>query len=281
MSKDNHPDLHPGDSVKESKFKDIAEAYGILSDVNKRAKYDQGDPNPYEHLFNQTRRNPEDVLNLQISIPVTLDDYINGNIIEVTYQRHSSDGAVSQKCPVCKGQGYETMVFGGGMVRMGCNTCSGTGTYTPLTVKNNTIKLQLVYGNLNYVISGQGSVIQDNRYGSVQIVISLQASTLYTYDEETGNIVHNMKISLKDYLNGCDVIIPHHIKALKITHTNNGESIRKYRLINKGIKVTSNVITDLIVSITPKLPVTLNDVEKNLVDELCLSDNFNVQHQIL
>ena len=280
MSKDNHPDLHPGDSVKESKFKDIAEAYGILGDVEKRTKYDQGDPNPYAHMFQQSRRNPEDIVNLQISIPVSLDDYISGNTIEVTYQRHSTEGSVSQKCPSCNGQGYETMMFGGGMVKMTCNTCIGKGVYTPLSVKTNTIKLQLIYGNLNYLISGQGSVIQGNRYGSVQIVISLQSSALYSYDEETGNIIHSMKINLNDYLNGCDVIVPHHIKALKITHINNGESVRKYRLVSKGIKVTSNVMTDLIVSITPKLPVTLNDVEKNLIEALSLSENFNVQRQI-
>jgi len=41
LAKQYHPDLHPGDQEAESKFKEINEAYEILSDPDKRAKYDQ------------------------------------------------------------------------------------------------------------------------------------------------------------------------------------------------------------------------------------------------
>ena len=36
-----HPDKNPDDSIAEAKFKDAAEAYEILGDNNKKAKYDQ------------------------------------------------------------------------------------------------------------------------------------------------------------------------------------------------------------------------------------------------
>ncbi len=41
LAKANHPDLHPGDKAAEERFKEINEAYEILSDDDKRAKYDQ------------------------------------------------------------------------------------------------------------------------------------------------------------------------------------------------------------------------------------------------
>ncbi|MDO4354128.1 MAG: DnaJ domain-containing protein, partial [Clostridia bacterium] len=41
LAKENHPDLHPGDKACEARFKEINEAYEILSDSDKRAKYDQ------------------------------------------------------------------------------------------------------------------------------------------------------------------------------------------------------------------------------------------------
>ena len=41
LAKENHPDLHPGDKACEERFKEINEAYEILSDDDKRAKYDQ------------------------------------------------------------------------------------------------------------------------------------------------------------------------------------------------------------------------------------------------
>ena len=41
MAKKYHPDLHPGDAEAEAMFKEINESYEVLSDPDKRAKYDQ------------------------------------------------------------------------------------------------------------------------------------------------------------------------------------------------------------------------------------------------
>ncbi len=41
LAKENHPDLHPDDKEAEARFKEISEAYEILSDADKRSKYDQ------------------------------------------------------------------------------------------------------------------------------------------------------------------------------------------------------------------------------------------------
>lgn len=41
LARDNHPDAHPGDTKAESKFKRVSEAYGVLSDADKRKQYDE------------------------------------------------------------------------------------------------------------------------------------------------------------------------------------------------------------------------------------------------
>ena len=41
MAKQYHPDVNPDDKAAEAKFKEVSEAYEVLSDPQKRARYDQ------------------------------------------------------------------------------------------------------------------------------------------------------------------------------------------------------------------------------------------------
>ena len=41
LAKKYHPDMNPGDKTAEQKFKEVTDAYNILSDPEKRKLYDQ------------------------------------------------------------------------------------------------------------------------------------------------------------------------------------------------------------------------------------------------
>ena len=50
LAKKYHPDVTGGDKAKEAKFKDISQAYDVLSDEKRRGEYDQERKNPFANM---------------------------------------------------------------------------------------------------------------------------------------------------------------------------------------------------------------------------------------
>jgi len=160
-----HPDKNQTSGAEE-KFKDIAEAYEVLSDPNKKANYDQyGDVNgnPFSNsggfsfnmddmfgdLFNSRYggnrhgRKQKKGTDLRIKITITLDDVIHGLKKKVKYKRKkictpcNGDGGTDVvSCNSCNGSGKMVMVqntpFGQIRQETMCNSCLGSGK----TIKN-------------------------------------------------------------------------------------------------------------------------------------------------
>lgn len=149
-----HPDKPTGD---EDKFKQITEAYEVLSDNEKKQKYDQFgkaglgdqgcgmDPRDiFEHIFGGMGMGggrKSNVSNINHVEEVSLKDIYTGKKINITYNRFDvcskcdgkgSKSGKSYKCKVCKGHGVKLMTrqIGPGMIQqmqVKCQSCDGKG----------------------------------------------------------------------------------------------------------------------------------------------------------
>lgn len=138
LARKYHPDVNPGDPNAEAKFKEISEAYAVLSDKERRAHYDrfgvdkeEGGPPPWEgeqvqftgfgdifeqflggSMFLQSEyAMPRD---LELPLEVTLAEIDKGARRTVTYQTEDA-------CPQCRGVGQVRTRGGFGP----CPRCGG------------------------------------------------------------------------------------------------------------------------------------------------------------
>ncbi len=159
LARENHPDANPDDPEAEHHFREIAQAYEVLSDPQKRAAYDRGDQFDMGDLFStfggidevlsrffggfgfNVQRGPAQGADVGVATSITLEEAAVGVDREVTYRANvrcdtcdgdgSAPGVDLETCGTCRGQGSvrvtrQTM-FGTTMSIAPCDDCRGRG----------------------------------------------------------------------------------------------------------------------------------------------------------
>ena len=161
-----HPDKNPDDKDAEAKFKEAAEAYEVLSDADKKARYDQFGHQAFEGAggFGGGGMNMEDIFsqfgdifggafggggfsgfgggfggqrrvkgsNLRIRVSLSLEEVANGIEKKIKVKRKiQAPGTTYKTCGTCNGTGQVTRVTNTILGRMqtasSCPTCGGAG----------------------------------------------------------------------------------------------------------------------------------------------------------
>tara|TARA_R110002033_G_scaffold7116_17_gene26699 strand:+ start:2628 stop:3749 length:1122 start_codon:yes stop_codon:yes gene_type:complete len=161
-----HPDKNPDDKAAEANFKEAAEAYEVLSNADKKARYDQYGHQAFENGggFGGHSMNMDDIFsqfgdifggafgggggfsgfgggggqrrvkgsNPRIRVKLTLDEIANGVEKKIKVRRKAqAKGTTYKTCSTCQGSGQITRITNTILGRMQtattCNICGGAG----------------------------------------------------------------------------------------------------------------------------------------------------------
>ncbi len=215
LAKKYHPDKNPDDVKAKAKFQEVAEAYEVLSDVDKRKMYDNPTSNhggfgsgftgPYGNQFNYRSSNgrefakaikigqAKDQLSFAVLVGVQLESAIKGHSINIRYTRQ-------EVCIFCKGTD----------IKKDCNECNGSGMsmktvdnellidllnqrYT-LEIINNQVLIRLELQDQGHQAIVENTLVKGNVLVRVEIYIPKNIEINFM----NGDITHIVNIDLID-----------------------------------------------------------------------------------
>ena len=293
LSKQYHPDVNPDG---EEKFKDIAEAYEVLSNDEKRANYDNQKNNPFgggfdihnmfENMMGQRRRPkaPDKTHELHIT---PIESYF-GVEKEIILQNHNmcggcnGEGGKRGTCVTCGGRGVIIQVMGTGMFRQQfqstcnachgngnkvvdpCNGCHGSGTKME-EIKIN-VKIPANVDNGDFLkLKNKGDYHHHIGYGDM--ILKVTCVPTDNFEKIGVDLIYNKKLSPLDLLIEDKFEVKHPDGNLILTIPEKMDTNKPLRILNRGYK-TDRGVGNFYIKISVDKTESLDPIIKNKIKDV-------------
>lgn len=235
LARTMHPDKNPDDETATEKFQELAFAYEVLSDKEKRAKYDKygeeglkddmqgGGGDPFSSFFGggfgdffgfggepqgRQREAPKGD-SITIPVEVTLEDIYTGNFIEIVrYKPVGKQASGTRECN-CRNEMKTTQV-GPGRIQMTqqrvCDRCPNVKFVNEEKILEMEIEPGMEDGQI-YPFIGEGEPDVDGDPGDINFKIKVLKHKIF--ERKVLDLHTNVTISLEDALLGFTTHIKH------------------------------------------------------------------------
>ena len=306
-----HPDRNQGDAKADEKFKELSEAYEILSDDQKRQAYDQFGHQGVNSSFNNAQSAAEgfsdifgDIFSdifggsagrssrnrrgsdLSYSLEVSLEDAVAGKKINLDIPSTQRCDGHWQVCSHCQGQGVIRAQQGFFSMQQTCPHCQGEGEiHDPSCNKcggsgyikeNKTLSLNIPQGvdtGDRIRLSGEGD---SGKSGNGDLYIEINVKSHEIFERDGKHLYCEVPIDFVDASLGAEIEVPTLEGKVKFKIPEGTQSHKLFRLNGKGIKpLRGGSKGDILVRVLVEVPIKLNSDQKNLLEQFKKSISKN------
>jgi DnaJ-class molecular chaperone len=276
LARKHHPDLNPGSEEAEARFKEVSEAYAVLSDPEKRKQYDRFGPawkdvqpgggsgggqdfdfgagggigDIFSAFFGggagdfsgfRVEAQPRDV---EHAVELTLEEIDQGVRRQLTYQ-------VEQPCSRCQGTGRVTLLGGGQGI---CPECLGQCE----SKERRTTEVKIpagIHEGKKLRVPGGGAAGSRGKKGDLYVLIKIKPHPIFTRDGD--DLTATVDVPYVDAILGGEIEAPTLRTSGTVTLPPGSQTGQRIRLKERGLAKMGGGRGDLYIRlriVTPKNP---------------------------